>query len=97
MKKLFLAVLSLASAGAVAQPQQPTQQQQQQREQAAPQQPMDIYAFCYIENRAYSEGFRLNDMVCGRSDHGPTKTVNTGTNYVQVYPLVWKEKGGFYK
>jgi hypothetical protein len=99
MKKLFLAILTLASAGAMAQPSQPTQQQQQQqREQAASQQPMDIYSFCYIENRAYSEGFQLNNTVCARSNSGPTKSVNTGGgSYVHVYPLIWKEKGGFYK
>ena len=92
MKKLLLAALTLASAGAMAQPQQ--QATQQQREQSAPQQPMDIYSFCYVENRAYSEGFQLNNMVCSRSDRGPTKTLPGGS---QVYPLVWREKAGFYK
>lgn len=97
MKKLssIPIILALVSAGAMAQ-QQP-QVAQQQRETAGQQQIPDIYSFCYVENRAYSEGFQLNNQVCARSSSGPTKVVSRDGVATHVQPLVWKEKPGFYK
>lgn len=97
MKKLssIPLVLALLSAGAMAQ-QQP-QAAQQQRETPGQQQIADIYSFCYVENRAYSEGFQLNDLVCARSTSGPTKVLSRDGYTTQVQPLVWKQKPGFYK
>lgn len=100
MNKLWLVALGLGLSSASAVAQQPPQGNVQPRiaaVQAPPPAVQDVYTVCFHAGVPYSEGAEVQGKECTRSASGPTKPVTWENTTEHVFPLVWKDKPGFYK